>query len=284
MQTVAKGDMGAAMELVFLGLLVVLVLGAAKIQSSKRVDPQSAPNKPEARSKPTSRFKATAIAHQPMLSERWADMEHQAESGESRGFADWCYDPATDRQKDRLRDEGAPDSLLHGLTKGQASDLIGMFYSADDDDGIEILQALKLWRSGMTETEARDASRRAYLNPEMRAAYDRRPPGRDAKIFCAAYGLKLPRNCTHDDAAELIDEFIGEDVDLEAARSEIEILVADIYDKEVRQDLQIKKPSQAALVQAMRSFGLHRIAAGEALAEDIAEELIKHNPSLARGV
>lgn len=99
------------------------------------------------RSAPSSRGRAgqqrsstgTSGARAEWLEERW-EMAKQQQGRPGGLFPSWYFDPMTERQANRLDEDGKKYS--HNLTKGQASDLIGMGEPADEDD-LEVLRFFK---------------------------------------------------------------------------------------------------------------------------------------------
>lgn len=138
-----------------LTLVLAAVLKNRKSRASKR----------EALPEDNNIFQVNLSKHQEILPARWNEMARQKREDKDFGFEAWRYDPVTDAQKDRLLREGAPKALFIDTTKGQASDLIGISQPADPEL-VEVLQYFKVWEDGMSQTAARDASRRLWLDPE----------------------------------------------------------------------------------------------------------------------
>ena len=149
-----------------LALVLASVLKNRKSRASKR----------EAPPEDNNIFQVNLSKHQEILPARWNEMARQAREDKDFGFEAWRYDPATDAQKDRLLREGASKALFIDTTKGQASDLIGISQPADPEL-VEVLQYFKLWEDGMSQTAARDASRRLWLDPEKIDEWKNRTSG-----------------------------------------------------------------------------------------------------------
>ena len=163
-----------------LALVLAAVLKNRKSRASKREDlPED-----------SNIFQVNLIKHQEILPARWNEMARQKREDKDFGFEAWRYDPATDAQKDRLLREGASKDLFIDTTKGQASDLIGISQPADPEL-VEVLQYFKLWEDGMSQTAARDASRRLWLDPEKIDEWENRASSRRSNIKGKSKNLKL---------------------------------------------------------------------------------------------
>lgn len=103
------------------------------------------------------------------LTERWA----AADKG-SIEVPSWFNDPPTDRQLDRFRRDGLRVEAIGGaaLTKGKASDIIGIFEPADEFDA-EVLKRHGVSLRGMNQSRARhevaliEARERAEANDDI---------------------------------------------------------------------------------------------------------------------
>ena len=89
--------------------------------------------------------RVSLAAHHAWLEERWAVAARQR--GATGGiFAAWYFEPMTERQASYLSDNG--QQFSKNMTKGQASDLIGLKELADEDD-LAVLSHFKHATRGM---------------------------------------------------------------------------------------------------------------------------------------
>jgi hypothetical protein len=104
-----------------------------------------------------------------MLRERWDRLQEEKESGVLKSTGWWYFDEATDRQLDRIKRIGLSLSTQK-ITKGQASDIIGLFEPAEQKN-IEILERHNLPTEGLSETQARELI--AKLRTSEATSHDR---------------------------------------------------------------------------------------------------------------
>ena len=75
------------------------------------------------------------------LEKRWQQAREEKEAGELRTFSHWFFDDVTERQLNRISRMGL--EIEKGkLTKGEASDIIGLFEPPDEDD-IDVINYFK---------------------------------------------------------------------------------------------------------------------------------------------
>jgi hypothetical protein len=111
--------------------------------------------------------------HKEWLSSRWSEAKRQLESGDLKSFPSWYFHEVTERQSGFLTDKGI--NLSGGqLSKGQASDVIGLFFPMDDDDK-EFLKFFDVPTKGLNQTTARAEVAKLQADPEKAAAWKRRP-------------------------------------------------------------------------------------------------------------
>ena len=67
------------------------------------------------------------------LKERWDRVQHEKDSGVLRTVSQWYFDEATERQLSRLKRIGLKLNTEQ-ITKGQASDIIGLFEPLEQRD------------------------------------------------------------------------------------------------------------------------------------------------------
>jgi hypothetical protein len=98
------------------------------------------------------------------LKKRWDRVQKEKDSGELKTIKLWYFDEATDRQQTRIKRIGV-DIGRAKITKGQASDIIGLFEPADSKD-MEILKKHNVPLEGMNQTRAREHVAKIRNEPE----------------------------------------------------------------------------------------------------------------------
>ena len=108
-----------------------------------------------------------------MLRERWDRIQKEKDSGLLKTVGWWYFDEATEPQMRRIKNIGIS---LQGekITKGQASDIIGLFESAEPRD-LEVLKRHNISIEGMNETKAREVAAKLRQNPKELEKLDLNP-------------------------------------------------------------------------------------------------------------
>lgn len=136
------------------------------------------------------------------LAARWA-LADTTSGKESGLIPSWFHDPPTERQLERLKNDGivAPPRL----TKGMASDLIGLRQPVRSQDA-EVLALFKKPIRGLSETQGRHEVALLLSEPANRAAWEKRPAKPMQKQFLRWFGLGVPKGLTFPEAERLINE------------------------------------------------------------------------------
>ena len=221
--------------------------------------------------------------HKAWLLTRWADADRQRAAGALTTFPSWFFDAATDRQIAHLAERGL--SLAGGpVSKGQASDVIGLFFPPDDGDE-EFLKFFKVPSKGMNQTMARAEAAKLRADPAKTAAWAQRPAEPLQKEFYRFFGLKVPSGLNISDAATFIASHQKSLDDRQRDDWEAyESIVDDLSDKETCEAYNIKKPSPATLrmaIEALRKVGRSLPDLSGDL-DVVAEKLIELKPELQR--
>lgn len=221
------------------------------------------------------------------LRSQWAVAEKERADGATSTFPSWFFDPATDRQLRRLAEGGA--RIEGRLTKGAASDLIGLGEPVDEDQ-TEVLKFFKVSTRGQNQTLARYECKRLLADPANKAAWDARPASAMQKEFLKFCGIPAPKGITMLDAQAAAIAFKAravKDASVDAKLDEwrcFEVVVEELWDAEVREEYEIKKPSLAAIRTAFDAL----VASGKTIEELsteidlVVEKLIELKPDLAR--
>jgi len=190
------------------------------------------------------------------LRERWEAAWDEKESGKLKTVSEWFFDDVTERQMDRIAREGL--EIANGdPTKGQASDIIGLFEPAEEWD-IEILKFFKIPTRGMNQTRASHAAALLFLDPENIDAWEDRPASSMQKEFYKYFDLKIPKNLKDKQASIFIGEYRDklqrEDKELLSDWDAYEDMYEEINDPYSREDYSIKKISLSIYRKAMNEL------------------------------
>ncbi|MFW5958010.1 MAG: hypothetical protein ACOCQ0_02535 [Desulfosalsimonas sp.] len=213
--------------------------------------------------------------------------EQHRQAGDKSIFRDWYFDPVTDRQKERLKEEGC-NKIPSDLTKGHASDLIGLTEPADDRH-LEILKFFKVSTKGMNRTKARHEVDLLFQDPEKVQAWENRPPTQMQRECAKFFDVKLPKGTTAPQAAKLIDERQSELIENDDPKLEewegFENVVEELSDKELlKEDYNIKKPSMALIKNALEELqqeGQSYQESGDDV-QSVVDKLLELKPELER--
>ena len=118
-------------------------------------------------------------------------------------MSDWRNDPATEAQKNRMREDGIDFS--ENITKGEASDLIGSLLEPEDDQK-EILKFFKTKNiSKISQTDARKIIEEIFSNPTNKSKWDNRPVSKEQNEIYSFFNLTIPTNLSYKEAQKNID-------------------------------------------------------------------------------
>jgi hypothetical protein len=133
------------------------------------------------------------------LENRWQSIEENTDLVSS-----WYFDAPTERQIERLQDQGL-QLTKNKLTKGQVSDLIGLFEKPEEDE-LEILKFFKHNTKGYTQTRARHEILALFLKQENKEKWENRPADVLEKEFYRFIGQKVPTGLTKPQAIQFQSE------------------------------------------------------------------------------
>lgn len=221
--------------------------------------------------------------HKAWLSSRWSEANRHNDAGDTKTFPSWFFDEATERQLNLLTDKGI--SLSGGqLSKGQASDVIGLFFPVEEGDK-QVLRFFKVPIKGLNQTTARAEVVKLQADPERALAWGQRPAEPIQKEFYRFFGVKVPSGLTYLAATEYISKHqqtldSPQLDDWDSYRS----ILDELMDKDTRDSYDIKKPSVAtvrAAIDALRQSGISLSELEEDL-EIVTQKLIELQPELER--
>lgn len=214
------------------------------------------------------------------LQERW-DLAQSLGVGEV--FPAWYFDQMTESQARRLAEDGR--KYPGRLTKGQASDLIGLGEQPDENDR-EVLQFFKVPLRGMNETRARHEIAIRFQEDANRKAWADRPATRRQRDFFRFFDVKPAAGLLKREADEQIAERLKEAQESNDPRADqwriYDALLDDFDDPDFREDFGIRKPSVPAIKKAIDALLAQGKTWDELDSDSVAEHLVEMNPSLER--
>ncbi|MGA9288504.1 MAG: hypothetical protein WBV93_09195, partial [Anaerobacillus sp.] len=220
------------------------------------------------------------------LENRWKLASQQKLSGNDGVFPNWYFDEVTERQIEKLKELGVSVNKKK-ITKGQASDLIGMHEPAEEES-IEILKFFKIPTRGIKQTQARHEVSMLFQEEMSIQAWKERPPTTLQNEFCKFFGLKLEKGTTHEQAAKIINDHESELSENDDPRLEeweaFEQIIEELSDPDFRQDYEIKKPSATLIKKAIGELQKEGNSYQE-ISDDIdllVDKLIELKPDLER--
>ena len=184
---------------ILVGLLVVAIILYFLFGSSRKKKPSAA--KPPS----TPRGESIISANTPWMEERWALARKERDAGELKSVPQWFFDDVTERQMQKIQKMGLKISAGRP-TKGEASDLIGLFEPAEDEN-IEILKFFKIPLKGMNQSKARYEVGKLLQDPERLEIWENRPASNMQKEFYRFFGIKIPQGLTHEMASKEIKDY-----------------------------------------------------------------------------
>lgn len=139
------------------------------------------------------------------LSERWTLARAHEAGQRPLQFPSWYFDDSTDRQRQKLDELGL--GFPSSASKGQFSDVIGLFSDPESDD-VEKLKFFGVKLAASALNESRVSHELALLNnaPETAQRWVDRPVTKIQKEFYRFAGQKVPTGLTAVQATDLIDQ------------------------------------------------------------------------------
>ena len=219
------------------------------------------------------------------LQTRWAEANRERESGELKRFPRWFFEPPTEPQLQRIRESGVVP--MENLTKGQASDIIGLLEPVEQENE-DILRFFKVPVKGMNQSRARHEVAQLLADPEKHQAWHQRPAEMLQKEFYRFFDLKVPSRLTYMDAERTIREHREQ---LEDANSPLldewdsfEMICTDLLDADTCETYNLRKPTIVfirAAIDALRKSGRTLTECGDDL-QVVVDKLVELKPDLRR--
>ncbi|MGQ0751611.1 MAG: hypothetical protein ACT4PS_13840 [Betaproteobacteria bacterium] len=256
--------------LIIVGLVVLAIVGSGWRSPSASADKGGR----------ASREQRIIDANMDWLRERWRMADAEKAAGNLVHFPKWYFDDATDRQRSRLEQDGV--NVSGNPTKGQASDIIGLFQDPETDL-LEKLKFFDITLKGplLNETRVRHEAAKLDSDPAKQSAWAQRPASALQKEFYRFIGERPPARLTFQQAEAYIGEAMEKLSEQQQAEWDaFESLMDEFEDREFRSDVEIRKPTPADIRAAMAALK----AGGQDFDDpfDVAEKLLEMKPSLAR--
>jgi hypothetical protein len=226
-------------------------------------------------------------ANEPWLTARWQAASTARRAGiASPDFPDWYFDPITDRQRNRLLEDGF-ELDLGTLSKGNASDLIGLLMPPEPEDE-SVLRFFKSSPLLLNQTRARHEAKRLLADPDCLARWSEQPAHAAQREVLRSYDVKVPKQLSATDADAFIQktekELAASNPELLARAQAMMSIMNEINDPETRQSYGFKKPPIGVVRDAIRALEEEGRTLDD-LAGDIysvAEKIIELRPDLMR--
>lgn len=271
-------------------LLVLIIIIAIVIYFFAKVSRKIGTSKTIAKSpsrKASGQTKSKPENNLEWLENRWKLAEDQKQAGLTGTFPQWYFDEVTERQLNKL-DELGVSVKRKNITKGQASDLIGMHEPADEES-LEILRFFNVPTRGMNQTKSRHEVALIFDDEVKVEAWKNRRPSQIQKEFFVFFGIKPEKGMTNAEASKLIsnhESALAEKEDPQLDEWEaFEEIIDELSDPDFREDYEIKKPNitliKNALAGLQKEGKSYRDAADEI--DLVIEKMIKIKPELRRG-
>ena len=214
------------------------------------------------------------------LQERW---ELAQRLGVGDVFPAWYFDEMTESQGRRLEEDGRRYSGQ--LTKGQASDLIGLGEQPDEEDR-EVLRFFKRPLRGMNETRARHEIALLFREEANRKAWADRPATTRQREFFRFFGMKPAAGLLKREADQQIAERLKKAQESNDPRGEqwriYNAVLDDFDDPDFRDGYNIRKPSAPTIRKAVDALLADGTTWNELDSDRVADHLVEMDPGLER--
>lgn len=198
----------------------------------------------------------------------------------------WRYEPASDRQIERIDDifSDVDFSAPKNLTKGQASDIIGLFEEPEDGE-LAILRFFKVTKPDeLNQTECRIKIYKLLSDSANATAWEERPASIDQKAYIRYLGGTVPKNLKAKDADVSLVELTESNPQKAEDYEELRDAYDNLVDPDTRDLYDLKKFSWPQYLKAVEALaGQGRVVTKIIDDEDlVAENLVRLNPKLLK--
>lgn len=200
----------------------------------------------------------------------WLRTEWEKEVSTSPPPRHWFSDPVTEPQLRLIKKIGIPTRGIR-LTKGMASDLIGL-YEPIEDEAREILKFFKIPVKNLNQTTARHRVTELLSDAARRTQWAARPATPYQKEFIRFAGEKVPAGLTLMDGNAIVSRL---EQALAPNRAAIWSLVEDFWsqveDEDFREDYGRRRPRIRAVRAAVEALAATGRKLDDLLLDDVLE-------------
>ena len=210
-------------------------------------------NKKSAASKSRSVTKSRSITKEEKIlqdntewmEEWWETARKERDAGELKSVPNWFFDDVTERQLQKIEEIGL--NIKGGrLTKGEASDIIGLFEPAEERD-IEIFRYFNIPLKNMNKSKAKYEVLQLFNDPVKKETWKKRPAYPMQKEFYKFFGLKVPKALNYEEASKFITKYKMEILEQNESIIDEWNAYEEVYDMinhiDIREDYELKKIS-----------------------------------------
>lgn len=262
------------MEWFFYALIALAIYGYIKIKTGRKAEKPAKSQSPQRSSSGKGNREIPE-----WLTERWTAANAAEASKDFTQFGAWYFDEPSTHQIERLRNDGW--MLKAQPSKGQASDLIGLGEDADPEQ-LETLAFFKIKRRTMSQTEAREALRQIFANPDNVALWEARPAASGQKLFFQFFDVKMPKGLSQVDADAAIAEVIVRRPEIADQWEALADAWNELQGPETREDYGLKKFTSAQFAAAAKAVLADEEEDNDLDADTISEKLLDLYPQLER--
>lgn len=217
--------------------------------------------------KPANTLRPTATPRP--KADDWIEACWREEKAQGPTSRPWFFDPVTPGQEKKLK-ELKVDTQGMALTKGMASDLIGMQMEADEHD-IDVVKFFKVSSRGMNQARARYEAIKVLSVPGNKEKWENRPADGMEKELYRLAGQKAPKDLTVPQASAARDGlYQSMGVEKQAVWDTLQSLWDEIWDPYFTETYDRRRPSASAVRKAVESM----VAAGTAADNISLDELL----------
>ena len=218
--------------------------------------PRQAPQRIPTPSRPNPAMVAFKT-NEDWISARWADaIAEQRHEPTATKFPELYFDPITERQVQRLEEDGFLLDLSR-LSKGQASDLIGLLMPSRTEDD-EVLRFFNCPDHWFNQTRARFEAAKLLSEPTSLTAWKARPSKPCQRDLLKSYGVAVPKDITFEGADARVKttekELAKSNPELLHRTQTMNFILGELDDHETRVTYGFKKPPAAVVRLAIHEL------------------------------
>lgn len=214
------------------------------------------------------------------LQDRW-DLAARMRGNPGGIFPGWYFDRITEWQARRLDEDGV--KWRRTMTKGQASDLIGLSEPADASD-LEVLRFFKRSTRGMNQTRARHEAALILSDAANGEAWEARPMDTRQRELFRFFGEKVRAGIGYNDAASIINGLLSKAQEsgspLVSQWATYNHILDEFDDRDFRDTYGIKRPGMNAIRAAVDSLIESGVSWDDLDSDQVAEKLIAMRPDI----